>query len=566
MLNNDTIIGEKISKQLNMFQDVNAEVIPHILDLEEYFASIESPIIINEIPLKANFMQDIIDCIADSTKRDGDIISCECGHLQGKYYEGLTCEKCSSIVSSQIIKSFTNEVWFSLDDFGIKIINPLVYLVLSFSLKERNSNSNSYLKYILDVTLEYPDDLKDAFTGQGFKYFQENFDYIIDFFVYTYPKTKKRKNIELLKVFVDKFRDRIFTSKLPIMSKFVQPITKAGYSLRYADESLKEIMQAVLAVIFSKYSNVIETNKNKQLEKNIYRMFDASQRYIQKTIETKFKKKEAYFRRNIFGTKLHWTFRCVISPICTTHMGDEIQIPWKVGLTTLLYHVLGIMINRMGFVPTDAYQRVMKSYYRYDPLIDQIFQLLIIESRFKGLPVLVNRNPTLLPSGTFMAFIVKVKNEHTKISRQFIQNFGRGDYSKVSTAYKYTHDEIYHTRKLIQKGSNGYDDIGTIRGIDYDKFIGFLDKENDELESWDMSIADKTIAVSYLIAKLVNLDFDGDHTDNALVIENDLAEEMLNRIHPSSFFVGNGQMEIGGGVLFPKQHVLTLNLWLKDNN
>ena len=729
MINNNTYLDPSLKKYLNLFPDNsdNIKIIPHILDLEKEFNNTIDPIIINKIPLKANFAKDILEYIANnSDKNSSDIISCSCGKYTGKYYENLICEECGTKICSNLNNNrISNNVWFSSD--RIPLPNPLIFLIISRSLREKNSNTKSYLDYILDYNTEYPKDLIGVFNGKGFRYFYENFDFIINYFIYTFPKTKKRKNIHLLKILLEKYKDILFTTKLPIMSKFIQPITNSGYSLKYADESLSAIVKSIIAVILSKYTDVMNKNENVQYEKNLYRMYSNYISYIIQTIKTKYSKKKSYFRKNIFGNKLHFSFRNVIVPICTTHMGDEVHIPWGTGLTIFTYHIINIFTKRMSMSPIDAYNRVLAAYYQYDPIIDQVFQLLILESPFKGLPLLINRNPTLLPSGTFIGFITKVKPEITKISRQFINNFGRLDPNKnITTEFVYNSKEIYTSRKLIQEVSNGYDTLETVIDNKDNKLINInIDKVNsdikkilngdkininnkdinnrnnkdevnkNEVNNKDINnknindsnnntnnrnevnnnkniedsnrnktnnkdinnkninnsnndnqnnkdknnnrnsknindsndevnnnnkdinnrndlfkdielfkdndlfknenknssskkeirigsnvgdnidnnslikklrgIEDNAMCISYIPAKLINMDYDGDKLDTMLTIENKITEEIINRIHPSAFFIGNsGLMEIKGKINIPRQHSLILNRWLND--
>jgi hypothetical protein len=489
------------------YQEV--KVLGNILNLEEYFNSITSPIIINNIPHKSKYIDIITSYICDINDRSSLIISCKCGKYTGFFYEGKICEECNTEVVSNLVTNLKNEVWIQIPPSIGKVLNPMAYLVISDVLKHGNSSIKSYLEYVLNPNKPLPDDLKPYFKDQGFKYFYENFDYVIDVFLNRYPKTKNRKMNSILKVFIEKFRDRLFTGYLPVLSKFLQPSNqKPGSNRIYVDKSLKEILKSIISLVMSKYAYILDKNY-KSVEKLMWKTYSSYINYYYEVIKTKFSKKKSYFRKNIFGSRLHFTFRNVIAPVNDVHIGDEIHIPWKTGLNTFMFHVINILVNRMSFTPINAYNFIMDHFYQYHPLLDQIFQLLILESYFKGLPVLQNRNPSLLTSNIILHFVTKVKPQIYPISKRFIQNFSNLDINKLrnSNEIYYSIEDIF-TSRLTIVDDNDYDTINSILDYNYDKIVvpnGFTYSK----EKLNHLISDKTVQVSYLDLKQLNGDYDG---------------------------------------------------------
>ena len=85
-INNDTYINPNLYKYLNSLpKDLeDIKIIPHIIDLEAYFKSIIDPIIINKIPLKSKYSQDIINYINLIDESNNDLLSCKRGKLRDK--------------------------------------------------------------------------------------------------------------------------------------------------------------------------------------------------------------------------------------------------------------------------------------------------------------------------------------------------------------------------------------------------------------------------------------------------------------------------------------------------
>lgn len=510
-------LNDHLSKEyLNLIKVFNTNpedilIIGNVVDLEKYFQSIIDPIILNHIPQKSKYMEIITSLICDTNDRSSMIISCRCGKYKGFFYEGKTCEECNTTVASNLVHNLKNEVWIQVPESIGKVLNPLVYYVIGNILKYGNSSTRNYLEFVLDVSKPLPDDLKPYFKERGFKFFYENFDYVMDVFLNRYPKTKNRKYNKVLQLFLEKYRDRLFTQYLPILSRFLQPSTNPNNNKMYIDKSLKEILKSIISLVMSKYTYIIDKSY-KSIEKLMWKIYYSYTMYYYQIIQTKFSKKKSYFRKNIFGSRLHFTFRNVIAPINDEHIADEIHIPWKTGITNLQFHILNILVNRIGMSTIDAYNFVMNGYYNYHPLLDQIFQLLIIESYFKGIPAIQNRNPSLLTSNIILHFITKVGPEITRISKRFIQHFGRIQNidDKVISDGSIIHDirDIFKSRIRIIK-QNEFDTPETIFNFNIKE--GITDHRGKYYSEEDLKYAidNKTVQVSYLDLILLNGDFDG---------------------------------------------------------
>jgi hypothetical protein len=84
---------------------------------------------------------------------------------------------------------------------------------------------------------------------------------------------------------------------------------------------------------------------------------------------------------------------------------------------------MNILINRKGYEVIDALAKVTKALVIYDPDIDEIFKILIEEAAYvdengqqvnlSGLPVLLQRNPSLVHQSIQLVFVTKVKRDIT---------------------------------------------------------------------------------------------------------------------------------------------------------
>ena len=153
----------------------------------------------------------------------------------------------------------------------------------------------------------------------------------------------------------------------------------------------------------------------KKLGKNTAKIISLSANLYIDYVKNFVSKKGGLSRKNIFGTRAHFTFRTVISTLRSEYEYDTIHVPWEIGLTTFRPHVLN-KLYALGYNHKDASALVYKSTFNYDPVIDKILQELIEESPHKGIPVLANRNPSLGVGSIVKVYIAKFKtnvHDHT---------------------------------------------------------------------------------------------------------------------------------------------------------
>lgn len=74
-------------------------------------------------------------------------------------------------------------------------------------------------------------------------------------------------------------------------------------------------------------------------------------------------------------------------------MADEIYVPWKMAVNALKLEIINLLVNRYGYTHVQAIDKQMQSLAKYDPIIDDIMKKLIAECSYKGLTVILGRNP-----------------------------------------------------------------------------------------------------------------------------------------------------------------------------
>lgn len=391
-------------------------------NMDEMFSQNPDAVIANYVSFtEPNFSESITSLVYSDNKTEdvGFIAECPCGFLRGNYHIGSVCPTCRNVVRTDFVDSLRHKVWIGTPDGISTFLHPVVYLVLSDWLKKASDN---YLDIILNVNAPIPEELQGVITGQGFNYFRENFDYIMDYFLNVHYKTRTKKQANYIKWFLDEYKDIIWCTKLPVLSNELHPITKEGRSLKYGDSSSKDILSAIIDLATIQFSMKTTVNNPTKLEAVTYTAYKSYIDYLTKIIKNKLADKTGLMRKHMFGTRLHGTFRSVIVPIIGEQQADEIHIPWNTAVNSYKLLLINLLMNRKNYSMVEALSKVTKALVIYDPEIDELFDVLLKEAAYTdpvtkriiklaGLPVLLQRNPSLVHQSIQLVFVTIIKKE-----------------------------------------------------------------------------------------------------------------------------------------------------------
>ena len=338
-----------------------------------------------------------------------NVPTCECGRITGEYNVDIMCADCGSIVENPHgnLESF---VWLRTPE-GIKaLINPTAWMMLTKHFTKGGFNLIHWLandNYKSEA--KEPDFLPIVRTfgfQRGMNYFIENFDTIMEA-LFNLKVFRKMATESGLEDFVKQYRHCIFSEYIPLPNKTLLVIEETN-SGAYIDPINLGALNAIhtLVGIDSPLANFSVRQKERRTIACIDRLADFYLEYYKTTLA----KKEGIFRKHIFGTRSHFSFRAVISSITDPHNYDEIQIPWGVAVNTLKLHLTNKLIRR-GMNPNQINGFLYAHANSYNPLLEQLFKELIDESPNKGIDCVLNRNPSLQRGSCQSLKITKVKTD-----------------------------------------------------------------------------------------------------------------------------------------------------------
>lgn len=381
------------------------------------------PVIVNDLDTTIPEDRNLLDKLM-MTNYQGPTFSmeptCECGELKGGDKRGRICSSCHTEVLPHTERKIQSELWIRRPDSVKALINPFIFAVLQNAY---NTKSNiDVMRWLIDKTyhvdvsnFEPIQELKKAGIKRGLNFFVENFDDIMNviFSGRIFPRNEIRDELPR---FIEMVREDIFTEYLPIPNK-ISFVTERSATGKYAE--IEKIGTAIDAV------NTICSLKSRlelpspQVEENaavkaILNLVDFYGRQI-KEVQGK---KEGFWRKLIFGTRMPFSGRAVITSLTEVHDYDELHIPWGLFIVMYRFHIENKLYKR-GYTPNQAKGFISRCIREWNPEMREIIDELIEESPYathsgkKGLPVIFNRNPSLLLSSIQHFLITEIKNDVT---------------------------------------------------------------------------------------------------------------------------------------------------------
>lgn len=353
------------------------------------------------------------------------IARCECGHLTGNMYRGTTCPKCRTVVSQDMEAAdghLNHRVFLSCPDNIPGWLHPHVYRILSRWLTYGEARSKiNILDNIIDPTVPLLPDLEGIVLGRGFTYLYHNFDFLMDFFLVHYKRTADKAHtdpktgISRMRYFLNLVRDRVFCRYLPVLSSALHPIIMSDGSnpgrQRYVDKNTKHVLSAANGLSYLRHSPRQRFLRQDVVEETAFTAYKEHIAYLEEISTKQLAKKKSLPRRHIFGARLHLTARGVIVPIFGDHDYDTFYFPWQIGVNMFRDDIVGRLVRKHGMTIAQAMYKQQTALQIYDEDIHQMMNDFIAECPYKGIPHLVNRNPSLKRGSLQILFCTQIKKD-----------------------------------------------------------------------------------------------------------------------------------------------------------
>ncbi len=319
-------------------------------------------------------------------------------------------------------------VWLKPPTGVAKFVVPRAWVIIRKNMTYKGTN---VLRWLVDphyrVTKE-PQGPWLAVTELGlprsYNSFCKNFDLIMKTWFDQVFSTKRVDEKDwYFHQFIEKYRDRIFVSALPIPNKmaFVRETNSTG---DYGDTSV--MTPAIDAVnTIASLRNVTGGLTPQKAENKTVKVIEHLAEFIVRHDRENSSKKSGTYRKHFCGASMSFSARGIITSAQNTEemiditnrykedaglKYDEIYIPWGMGLELFKVHINAKLIRR-GYTPMQISALYAKHTRYFSPLLAEIMDEVIAEHPLGKFPAIIQRNPSLKRGSTQQVGIAGVKKD-----------------------------------------------------------------------------------------------------------------------------------------------------------
>lgn len=331
-----------------------------------------------------------------------DRYRCKCGHLMHRSNNNIICPCCGEPVR-YVDDNFQYFGWLVLKD-PYYIIHPNIYRALSFLIGSTKLDNMINIVDEKDIDghhVELKDRPKDEpFYGIGMMQFKERFEEIMEY----YNTPKKREYYE--DIMRDK--DKIFIQSIPVYTTLLRPFDINTDFFHYEDNNGRYYMMAKLAGAIN--NDRLKIYRKSKIKESY--LYDLQQKYNELYREIiKILEKKKGIIRTCFGGRYSFSSRDVIVQDTSLAI-DEISLPYKALVELCQQTIINTLQKLYNINYSDAYNIWYAATIKIDQRVWDILDALIKNNK-RGLPVMINRNPTIAYGGILQMFVVKMNVSYT---------------------------------------------------------------------------------------------------------------------------------------------------------
>ena len=330
-----------------------------------------------------------------------DRYKCECGFTKSRINFNTICPLCGTKVR-YVDDDFSYFGWIILkyDHY----IHPLMYKKIESFIGKREFDN--ILMYHREETIDGKIepfcvvDPSEPYRSAGIKLFEEKFDEIMEYYL------KKKPSKKDIYDHIMKNKDKIFTRSIPVYTTLLRPYDIDGRSFNHEDSNPKFNIINKMATKLNNRDLEMENNEIviEDLLKSLQDAVMALYEYITNILTGK-----KGNIRQLFGGRYNFSSRCVIVSDNKLRI-DQVKLPYKCLVVWLEPQIKNILVKSYNMSYNQAEEYVFKAQVQPDTTIANIINS-IIHSHKEGLPIIINRNPTINYGSLLQMFCIGMNED-----------------------------------------------------------------------------------------------------------------------------------------------------------
>ena len=347
--------------------------------------------------------------------------ACDCGELEGRFFEGLTCSACGTEVTCRDTL-FSKRGWIDLGDYFI--ISPLFFVYFAKVVGPTQLTKILHQRKTLTVDgLEVAS--ADSFENMGIIQFTQRWEEVLSHF--EHKRRSDPKVMEYARI-IRENAELIFTSKIPVFSHILRPALMVDR--QFVFDEVNNIYNLIIAnaSLLESYSEVEETETTANA--TLWRIQERANEVFEHVLQM-LSGKGGYLRGSLLGVRVNFSARCVITPLPPSHEQDEVAVPYLAFLELFRFQLTNLIARMNGVSLARADEMWHEAQVRFDRSVYAAMNELIQRSSLGGIPALLNRNPTIAFGSILRVRITSVKRDPSDYTMSVSNNVLRllgGDY------------------------------------------------------------------------------------------------------------------------------------------
>lgn len=391
-----------------------------VLDYDDWY---------NEITTQKVFLNDVLnndilleDLLMHKIEESSEVLMypyCKCGTLVGKYNEGILCKNCGFVCEEK----FTNlnpVLWIKTPNPEYKFMNLAIWIMINNIFHNKfNSNKFDVILYLCGNTLDNKihmlndkkqnkiailnNTIRECLNGN--RSYGNFINKIIDILEYwkLYFKDKINNINDIIYLIQN---NKILSEVLPIInSKFI--IQESSYKTKSIILKFGGILKP-----FVTWNKIIK-NPSK-IEKYFPTVVSKIAGIYHDIFDEYISSKSGILRKHMYSTRSHFTMRAVAVSHTEPTNYNEIHLGYPLVVITYKLHLYNKLYRR-GYKHKDIV-KLLNNVFIFNEVVYECINELIAESPYKGLPCIINRNPSLKQGSSQLVYITKVLPDRLTVS------------------------------------------------------------------------------------------------------------------------------------------------------